>query len=284
MSVRVVTLAMVAALHAALVAQQPAGSPRFDVVSIKPNNSGNPRSGFRTTPAGRLEWTNITVGTIVSVAHQRFPFDDFDVIGAPAWVGSERFDIIAQTAPGAGAPGLTADVTAMLRAMLADRFGLAAHWEQRQRAVYALVVARPGAPPGPGLHRTEAGCGEGVQALTGGGRGSMRPGRGPNCTFGGGPGNVQGNAVTVQMFGRMIGSEVRRPVIDRTGLTGSFDIDLRYRPDFGIRPDGPPPAPLDPDAPSIFTAVEEQLGLKLVSERAPVDVLVIDRLERPTPD
>jgi uncharacterized protein (TIGR03435 family) len=129
-------------------------------------------------------------------------------------------------------------------------------------------------------------CGEGAAApLTGGGRGSMRAGRGPACTFGGGPGSLQGNAVTLQMLGGVLGrNELRRPVIDRTGLTGTFDIDLKYRLDLGTRPDGPPPAPPDPDAPSIFTAVEEQLGLKLVSDHAAVDVLVIDRVERPAPD
>jgi uncharacterized protein (TIGR03435 family) len=275
-----IALAVAFTIH--IQAQQPA-SPRFDVVSIKPNNSGQVRIGFRATPGGRFEWTNAPVGSLMSVAFQRFPFDDFEVIGMPGWEERDRFDVLAQTAPGASADSASG-LAAMLRAMLTERFRLATHWEQRERDVYTFVVARPGAPLGKGLHRVDVGCGEGLESLTGGGRGSMRPGRGPNCTFGGGPGNLQANAVTIQMFGRAIRSEVRRPVIDRTGLTGSFDIDLRYRPDLGVPPDGPPPAPADPDAPSIFTAVEEQLGLKLVSDRARVDVLVIDRLERPTAD
>jgi uncharacterized protein (TIGR03435 family) len=88
------------------------------------------------------------------------------------------------------------------------------------------------------------------------------------------------------MLGRVLGAgTLDRRVVDRTGVTGSFDIDLRFRPDAGARAGGPPGAgPVDSDAPSIFTAVEEQLGLKLVPDRAPVDVLVIDRLERPTAD
>jgi uncharacterized protein (TIGR03435 family) len=274
---------MAAVLTIHVEAQQPA-TTRFEVLSIKPTRSEEARVGFRTTPGGRFEWTNVPVGTLIGIAHSRFVFDNFETIGVPAWVDRERFDVIAQTAAGTAAPGLSSEITAMLRAMLADRFKLITHWEQRERAVYALVVARPGARLGQGLHRVDVGC-EGTQAMTGGGRGSMRPGRGPNCTFGGGPGNVQANAVTLQAFGSMIGaSELRRPVIDRTGLSGNFDIDLRYRPDLGTRPDGPPQAPADPDAPSIFTAVDEQLGLKLVSDRDPVDVLVIDRLERPTPD
>jgi uncharacterized protein (TIGR03435 family) len=272
---------LTATLVAALAAQT---QTTFDVVSIKPNTSGQAGGGFRATPTGRIEWTNVTAGTLIGVAHQRFPFDVVEAVGAPDWVDRDRFDVIAQTRPDAASPPRTAELTAMLRAMLAERFRLVTHWEQRERSVYVLI-AKPGSPLGPGIRTAPVGCGEGVDALTGGGRASMRPGRGPSCTFGGGPGNLQGNAVTVAMFARVLGgSELRRPVIDRTGLTGNYDIDLRYRPDLGSRPDGPPPAPPDPDAPSIFTAVEEQLGLKLVADRAPVDVLVIDRLERPTAD
>jgi uncharacterized protein (TIGR03435 family) len=270
---------------ATAVAQTPR-APAFDVVSIKPNHSGQATGGPRAAAGGRFEMINVTIGTVVSAAYQRAPFDNLEVVAAPDWLDRDRFDIIAQTAAGTGGPGLTSELLAMLRTMLADRFQLATHWEKRDRDVYALVLVRPGASTGPGLKRADAGCGEGAAApLTGGGRANMRPGRGPSCTFGGGPGNLQGNAVTLEMLGGLLGrSELRRPVIDRTGLTGSFDVDLRYRPDLGVRPDGPPPAPPDPDAPSIFTAVEEQLGLKLVSDRAALDVLVIDRVERPSPD
>jgi uncharacterized protein (TIGR03435 family) len=267
----------------ALSAQQPA--PAFDVVSVKPNHSNQPGVAFRATPTGRIEFTNVTVGSIITASYQRFPFDSVEVVGAQDWVGREHYDVIGQTAPGTGAPGLTSEILAMLRTMLADRFSLVTHWEKRDRDVYALVRARPDGRLGPGLKPTDAGCGEGIGALTGGGRGSIRPGRGPSCTMGGGPGNLLGNALTVEMFGRAIGGELHRRVIDRTGITGNFDIDLHYRAELGGgRPGGPPPAPPDPDAPSIFTAVEEQLGLKLVSDRVPVDVLVIDRIERPAAD
>jgi len=272
----------VAVGSAGLLAQD-APAP-FDVVSVKPNRSGQAGGGPRATP-GRFEMTNVTIGSVITAAYQRTAFDNLEVSGGPDWLDRERFDIVAQTAPGAP-PGLTSELLAMLRSMLADRFRLMTHWEKRDRDVYALVVVRPGAAPGPGLKPVDAGCGDGAAApLTGGGRGSMRAGRGPSCTFGGGPGNLQGSAVTLSMLAGVLGrSELRRTVIDRTGLTGSFDLDLRYRPDLGFRPDGPPPPPADPDAPSIFTAVEEQLGLKLVGEHAPVDVLVIDRIERPMPD
>jgi uncharacterized protein (TIGR03435 family) len=262
-----------------LTAQQ--ASSAFDVVSIKPNVAAGGLPGFRSTPGGRVEMTGVTIGTLVTVAFERFPFDDVEVINAPDWVGRDRYDIVAQAAT----PAAGADIPALLRALLTERFSIATHWETRERDVYALVVAHPDRPLGPGLKHTEAGC-EGTAAVTGGGPSSRRAGRGPSCTMGGEPGNLLGNAVTVEMFGRSIGQrELHRRVIDRTGITGSFDIDLHYRPDLGGgRPGGPPPAPPDPDAPSIFTAIEEQLGLRLVADRAPVDVLVIDRIERPAPN
>ena len=266
-------------MSAVLTAQQT--PPTFEVVSIKPNVAADARLGFRTTSGGRVEMTGVTIGTLVTVAFERFPFDDVEVINAPDWVGRDRYDIVAQPAD----PSASANIPALVHALLTERFSVIAHWEKRERDVYALVLAHPDRPLGPGLTRTEAGC-EGTAAVTGGGPSSVRGGRGPTCTMGGGPGNLLGNAVTVEMFGRSIGQrELHRRVIDRTGIKGSFDIDLHYRPDLGGgRPGGPPPAPFDPDAPSIFTAIEEQLGLKLVSDHVPVDVLVIDRIERPAPN
>ena len=264
-----------------LATASPLAAQQFDVVSIKPNVAAGGLPGFRSTPGGRVEMTGVTIGTLVTVAVERFPFDDVEVINAPDWVGRDRYDIVVQPVDAKA----SADLPALVHALLTERFSVAAHWEKRDRDVYALVLAHPDRPLGPGLKRTEAGC-EGTAAVAGGGASSARPGRGPSCTMGGTPGDLMGNAVTVEMFGRSIGQrELHRRVIDRTGITGSFDIDLHYRPDLGGgRPGGPPPAPLDPDAPSIFTAIEEQLGLKLVSDHAPVDVLVLDRIERPAPN
>jgi uncharacterized protein (TIGR03435 family) len=142
----VVTIGIVWAVStAALLAQQPA-VPRFDVVSIKPNKSVDVAGSFRATPAGRFEWTNMTVGTIISVAYQRFAFDQTEVVGAPEWADRERFDVIVQTGngpPPMDATGFPAVLTAMLRNMLADRFQLTAHFEKRERPVYLLQLARP---------------------------------------------------------------------------------------------------------------------------------------------
>jgi uncharacterized protein (TIGR03435 family) len=288
-SARIVAIgAAWAAIAAHPVAQQPV-VPRFDVVSIKPNRSGDVAGRFAATPAGRFAWTNTTVGTIISVAYQRFAFDQTDVVGAPDWADRERFDVVVQTGngpPPMDASGFPSVLTAMLRNMLAERFQLTAHFEKRDRPVYLLQLARPGGALSKGLTRVDAGCGAALADLNGGTPLTRREGRGPDCSFGGPPGQLQGNAVSIEMLGRVLGAgTLDRRVVDRTGISGNFDIDLRFRPDPGALGGGPPGVvPVDPDAPSIFTAVEEQLGLKLVPDRAPVDVLVIDRLERPAAD
>ena len=292
MGIRAVGFGIGCAVSVATVvaAQQAMPPSRFDVVSIKQNKSGDTTSNFRVSPAGRFEFTNYKVGSFIAVAYQRFAFDQVDVVGGPDWADRDRFDITAQTGngpPPVDASGYPAGLAAMLRQMLAERFQLTTHWEKRERAVYVLQVARPGRALGPGLKRVDAGCGTALADLASGRTSTRREGRGPDCTFGSTPNQFHGNAVTLEMFARVLGwGELDRPVIDRTGIAGSFDIDLRFRQEPGLRGGGQPApaAPADSDAPSIFTAVEEQLGLKLVSDRAPVDVLVIDRLERPTAD
>jgi uncharacterized protein (TIGR03435 family) len=124
-----------------------------------------------------------------------------------------------------------------------------------------------------------AGCAGAMDSLTTGKPPVRREGRGPDCTFGGAPGILQANAVGIDMLARNLGSLLHRPVIDRTDLTGNFDADLRYRLDLPAGDAAP-----SSDAPSIFTAVQEQLGMKLASDRAPVDVQIVDHIERPTAD
>jgi uncharacterized protein (TIGR03435 family) len=113
----------------------------------------------------------------------------------------------------------------------------------------------------------------------------QRDGRGPDCTFGGPPGSLHGNAVTLDMIARVIGRQLNRHTVNATGIDGYFDLDLTFSPELvqslpGRAPGDPLPAPTD--APSIFTAVQEQLGLRLEAARGQVDVLVVDRAEMPT--
>ena len=268
---------------AAAVAQTP-GAPAFDVVSIKPNRSGIGEGGFRGSPGGRFEWTNVPVITLIGAAYQRFNFDDREIVGAPAWTSNDRFDVIAQLGgptPPVEPDGFPSRLLALFRGMLEDRLQLRTHVETRDGPIYVLTLARSDRRPGPNLKAVDAGCAAAMGNLTTGKTMAQRDRRGPDCSFGGAPGILQANAVTIEMLARNLGSLLHRPVVDRTALTGSFDADLRFRPDNAAPPDAPVPAG---EAPSIFTAIQEQLGLKLTGDRGPVEVLVIDRIERPSPD
>jgi len=284
MIVRITVVALATVAAAALPALQVDPSPHFDVVSIKANRTGGSAARFRASPSGRFEWQNTALEPLISIAHQQFAFDEVEIVGVPEWARKERFDVIAQTGRGTppiGAHGFPTELAAMIRNMLVERFGLAVHREKRERAVYMLQAARPGTF-GPGLVRVNGECGTALATLIAGRAATPRSGRGPDCSFGGGPGRLQGNAVTLEMFSRVLGRTLSRPVVDETRLPGSFDLDLNYRPE-AAGPAGVDP-PANADLPSIFTAVQEQLGLRLVAGQASVDVLVVDALQHPMPD
>jgi uncharacterized protein (TIGR03435 family) len=279
-----VVAALTTTLSAAPAAQQPDDPPQFDVVSVKASRADN-APGFRASPSGRFEWQSVALESMISIAHQTFAFDEVEIVGLPDWARRARFDIVAQTGTGTppiGANGFPTTLATMIRTMLAERFRLAAHREQQERSAFLLQTLR-GGEPGPALKPVDGDCGTALANLTRGRPTTQRLNRGPDCSFGGGPGRMQGNAISLEMFSRVLGRLLSRPVVNRTGLTGSFDLDLSYR----IDPAGQATAgaqPVDPDAPSIFTAVQEQLGLRLVSGRALVDVLVVDAVASPTPD
>jgi uncharacterized protein (TIGR03435 family) len=266
--------------------QEPA--PRFEVVSIRPNVSAtNPDDRLELQPSGRIIWTATTLLDLIETAYQRRIFDDRDVIGGPDWIDRDRFDIVAQ-ANGplqVDATGFPREPFAMIRAMLEDRFGVRVHEEQRDAPVYALVAVTPGAT-GPRLIRSRVDCGKeiGDQA-----RGQMprelENGR-PACVLGGPPGRFSGTGFDTTVLASGLKRFVGRPVVDRSGLTGAFDWDVDFTPEF-VQPIGneaPPSADAFADRPSIFTAIQEQLGLRFEATRAPVDVLVVDSAHAPTPD
>ena len=177
----------------------------------------------------------------------------------------------------------------MMRALLVERFKLAVHRETRQIPVYALVVARRDGRLGPELRRSDVDCAASAAAA----RRGVAPSSNPpamreetHCAMAVGAGNLILGGRSVFQLANTLSNLVGRPVVDRTGLTGVFDITLTWTPD--QVPQGPstalePPA-VDPNGPSIFTALQEQLGLKLDSQKGPVDVLVIDRAEHPVED
>ena len=281
-------LAAASLLAVPLAAQKAA--PAFEVASIKPNRTVGVPQRFQAAPGGRYTFTAYTLKSLVDVSHQRSAFDHREMVGGPPWIDTDRFDVMVKAEDGAvlsDPDGFPGPVFAMLRALLTERFGLVTHNEVRERPVYTLTLARAGHRLGAGLRPTGTDCAEAMRKLVAPLPGAAPSRDAPPCTFGGAPGRTVGNNVSLAMLASVLSSNVGRPVIDRTGVAGYFDFTLDYTPDVGVRGLGPATpqtgaAPAAGDAPSLFTALQEQLGLKLEATRAPVDVLVIDRATQPT--
>ena len=277
---------LVAALVAApLAAQQP--PPAYEVASVKPNKSPTAVMRIQTAP-GRYSWTAATLASLIGAAYQRNAFDQREIVGGPDWISTDRFDVVVQAPAGAtltDPDGFPGPVFAMVRAVLADRFGLVAHNEMRERSVYAMTVARADRRLGSGLTKVDTDCGSAMKALAAPNPAAPRPPGPPPCSFGGGPGRLIGTSVSLGFLANVLSRQVGRPVVDRTGIADYFNLTLDFAPENDARTSNGPPAPPAPvagDAPSIFTALQEQLGLKLEATRAPVDVLVIDKAAQPT--
>ena len=279
---------------AAIAAQTPnTPEPAFEVTSVKPNKTGSPGGSF-VMPPGRFSATNLPLRVLITNAYQ---LSFFQVVGGPDWVATDRFDV-AGTAPDGAPPEQT---RAMVRTLLTDRFKLAVHMETREVPIYALVKAQPGEQLGPSLKRSTMDCGPlraeraatiAAAARARGGRVAVPPPPAPNepvqCQMrvsgrGGAALNYRAGNITMSALASALRPYVGREVVDRTGLSGEFDFDLQFSapPTTGSVDAGIPVAPLD-DAASIFTALQEQLGLKLEPTRGPVELMVIDSAERPT--
>ena len=252
--------------------------PAFEVASVKPNRSGIPRITMLTRPGGAWDATNVTLGMLVRIAYQ---VQDFQVVGGPDWMYSDHFDVLAKAPASSAQGGVAGRFPLMLQSLLADRFSLSTRTENRELPVYALVMARSDRRNGPQLNTAAVDCSAFVgRGRLGGSPGVPPPpppppprlntGERPQCGMIGGLGRVLGGGVTMSQVAGRLSQAVGRVVIDKTGLTGAFDLDLQFAP--------------EPDDPSLFTALQEQLGLKLESTKGQVDVLVIDRVERPTED
>lgn len=248
--------------------------------------SGRAGSGeIRVQPGGGFTARNATLRELVAYAFQRQRFDRREVTGGPAWIDTARFDVDAR-APAEHAfdpDGSLRGTWSMLRALLADRFKLKVHEEDREQAIYALRLARPDGALGPGLRKTDVDCGA---AMTGG-RPSLPPGKAPPCSTKTPPGRLFANTVTMAAIASLLSAHIDRPVVDQTGLADRFDLELEAREIEA--PPGYKPGPSDlalPPArgPSIFTAVREQLGLTLDPENGTVPVVVIDHAEMPAID
>ena len=247
----------------------------FAVASVKPNKSGETTSFLQRRPGGNFAVGNMTLRGLIYFA---YGIQGFQLVGVPDWVATERFDITARAA--ADVPptpiGQTSPEALMLRSLLEDRFRLSAHRETRDLPIYTLVLARADGRLGPRLRQTTSDyCAKLFEAAGKAGDTPLAPG-GPVCGMRPSVNELTAGALPMNEFARFLALNTGRSVVDRTGLAGVWDFDLKYSP-----PNAPNP---DPDRPSIFTALQEQLGLRLDATTGPVEVLVIDRVERLIPD
>lgn len=284
-----------ATLH--VVAQTPTqaeADPKFEVASVRPNTSGDNRMSSKPLPGGRYEAINIPPRLMIMNSYGLQPQQ---LVGAPAWISSERFDIVAK-ADGELGPPVSRDgpsrLQLMIRSLLEERFKLKVHREPKEVPIYTLVLARSDGKLGPELKPSTTDC----EALAAARRkGSPppeppKPGERPQCGARVGFGELLAGGQPLLELVSLLSGTVGRSVVDRTGLTGRFDIDLRWTPDRVLQRAGAAAnepirvngVEIDPNGPSIFTALQEQLGLKLESERGTIDALVIDHIERPAPD
>jgi len=306
---------VLSAIIVVLNAQETAPVPY--VASVK-KSAGGLGAQMRIAP-GMISANGVPVRLLMRQAFGQL--QDFQLIGGPDWISSDRFDIEAKIE--GGAPMTPQVLQSVIRQILEERFALKTHRETRELPIYALMVARSDGRLGPNLKPSSTECStmmsqrgrgpapggapgpdaRGGVAITRSGPppdgrgGPGRAGGPPPFDFdappvcgqrGGGFGRLRAGGTTMADFATMISGTAQRVVIDKTRLTGYYDIALTYTPTGDQLPQGAPPPgapappPIDPDGPSFFTAIQEQLGLKLDNQRGPVDVVVIDSIQQPT--
>ena len=270
MRFRSVSVAL-ATLASGVFVQPWAQQPTFEVASVKPNTSDALSQPPLLQPGGRLIATNVTLARLIRAAYGLR-----DIAGGPPWIDRDRFDIIARSdrLAALNTPEFVRQAWSSLRTLLEERFALRVHTETRQMPIYALVTERSDGTLGPRMTRSDVDCAALLDAMKKGERIVASPSRtaGPPCSMAGGSGLIRGNALDMTRLAGTLGNHVDRPVLDRTGLAGVFDLELKWSPD------------ATPDGVSVFTALQEQLGLKLQPGTGPIDVLVIDSVQQLIPD
>lgn len=241
-------------------AQQPAAALEFDAVSVKPSNPNSSNGTVvEVTPSGRLHVANATLKDLIETAYD---IRSFQIEGGPKWADATRYDV--EATPGAPTQSAAApqagwtDVRFEVQAMLKDRFQLQLHRDTRIGPIYSLVIAKGGIKSS-GLSATQS------------------PQKGINA----GQGTMLGEAASMTQLAYKLSRLLQRHVVDNTGLEGNYDFKLQWTPDLGSpAPDGQTGE--DSSGPSLFTAIREQLGLRLEATKGPVDVVVIDHVDRPS--
>jgi uncharacterized protein (TIGR03435 family) len=284
----------VAALVIPVVVAAQSAPPRlqFEVASIKRHADGDRGGSGRTMPDGTLVRTNQPLIAMLGAA---YPSESGEYLNVPDWVRTERYDIIAK--PPADTGGLSRASTAYAalqrerwRNLFTDRMKLAVHDETREEAIYELVVARDDRKLGPNLESRPDCIAEAQAARAGGAPAAPpQPRTGPpseseimqGCGGLFGPGRMLIGGTTMARFAAQLRGVAGRYVEDKTGLDGWYSIQLRFAQQ-APRTNADAGAADPGDAPEIFTALQEQLGLKLQPARKALQVVVVDHIERPT--
>ncbi len=229
-------------------------APEFEVATIKPSKSTGVSLGV--SPGGLFNTTGTSLSQVIKFAYDLHPSQ---IIGGPSWLETERYDVTGKPDK-PGKPDLKL-VKAMVRKLLADRFQLTFHREKRELSVYAVTVARSG----PKLTGNDSDP-DGLPSFSAGRR------------------ELRLTNATMADFASILQSSIlERPTVDQTGLgSARYDFTLKWTPDAASSPSGRTEPQVDNDAPDLFTAFQQQLGLKLESTKAQAEVLVIDHVERPS--
>ena len=271
--------------------ERPLPLERFDEVSIKPSTLRGV-SRISMPASGGFLATNVSLPMLIRFAYQ---IQNFQLVGRPGWIDAATFDIEAKGArEPAPQPGGTARVRARVRQMLADKFKLKVRRETRDLPVYELVNARSDKPLGPQLRLSTVDCAALARDFARAAPATPPPGDLTQCGVRMQPGVVAGGGVRIAELALMLSRLMGRAVEDKTNLAGAYDLHLEFFHELGAQPEEPAAAGPEPVTrlsgeepaeirPSIFTALEDQLGLRLQPTRGPVDVLVITNVERPVP-
>jgi uncharacterized protein (TIGR03435 family) len=257
--------------------QAPGDPPAFEVISIRPRTGDAPSGNIPNAP-DRFVRPNVTVSQLIEYAYE---VRDFQVIASAGWLRSDRFDVSAKAETAVP----QAQMRLMVRRLLADRFGLTAHTETREMGTYALVTARRDARFGEKMTPSDRDCAPYVDA------GNPRPREGdgpPPCAWFvalmNGLARLRLPGIRMPRFASVLEPMAGRKIVDRTNVSGTYDIELDFLPDPGLLGLRIPNANAlqQSDIPPLLTAVQDQLGLKLESERGPVEVILIDSVRPPT--
>ena len=240
-------------------------APRFEVASVKPLPAGSNIAGYRPEPTRFSGYFSV-----VDAVAYGYQIEPNRIVNAPQWAKDQRYEINARTRE--RKPG---ELLPMMRNLLAERFGLKVHRERRPMPVLDLTLARSDGSLGPKLQRVQRDCAQSAASLNG-------------CSHSFGVGRYRSSGQEWKAFVNILEVNLTgRPITDTTGLSGQFDITVEWNPDISRVPESiiNPPTLAELEArPILFTAMREQLGLKVEPGTAPIDVLVIDSVERPTPD